>query len=413
MLKIAMLSTGEEVLHGDIVDTNAAWLSQQMFEQGFSICKRSTVGDEIGSLTEELVMLSFNSDIVIVNGGLGPTSDDLSTEAAGRASEQPLVLFEEWFEHMRAFFQKRGKEMPECNRKQAMLPQGAAIIHNPIGTACGFKLQLNDCIFYFTPGVPKEFKLMVTEQIIPDLRRNYPDVTGLECSKLYTFGTSESALSEKLDKVQLPDGYTIGYRCYLPFIEVKLFGPKNQLQVRLKVLDILLGLINQHVISIDETMQERVAHLIEDKGYSISTAEQSTYGMLSQWLQSFPKAANYCGHGWILGDSVNVGDELTDSLASALALAAATRDKCSTDIAIVTGKVSEKVFSVVIAVPEGEWGQTVTFKGEYAQEDRSTLITTLAADMLRRYLASQVMFPDYGVFIRNKEIFIPRTMIAD
>ena len=112
-----------------------------------------------------------------------------------------------------------------------------------------------------------------------------------------------------------------------------------------------------------------------------------------------------------MGDSVNVGDDLNDSLASALALAAATRDKCSTDIAIVTGKVSEKV--VVIAVPEGEWGQTVTFKGEYAQQDRSTLITTLAADMIRRYLTSQVMFPDYGVFIRNKEIFIPRTMIAD
>ena len=108
-----------------------------------------------------------------------------------------------------------------------MLPKGASIIHNPIGTACGFKLQLNDCIFYFTPGKPKEFKLMVTEQIIPDLRRNYPDVTGLECSKLYTFGASESALSEKLDKVQLPVGYTIGYRCYLPFIELSCLGLKT------------------------------------------------------------------------------------------------------------------------------------------------------------------------------------------
>ena len=114
-----------------------------------------------------------------------------------------------------------------------------------------------------------------------------------------------------------------------------------------------------------------------------------------------------------MGDSVNVGDDLNDSLASALALAAATRDKCSTDIAIVTGKVSEKSFSLVIAVPEGEWGQTVTFKGEYAQQDRATLITTLAADMLRRYMTSQAMFPNYGVFIRNKEIFIPRAMIAD
>src|SRR5690606_13102651 len=169
MLKIAMLSTGEEVLHGDITDTNAAWLAREFFESGFSLSKRSTVGDEKSALVEELMMLSFNSDVVIVNGGLGPTSDDLSAAAAAQAAEQQLVLSPEWLKVMEAFFAQRQVKMPESNIKQAMLPEKATIIDNPIGTACGFKMQINDCWFYFTPGVPKEFKRMVSEQILPDL----------------------------------------------------------------------------------------------------------------------------------------------------------------------------------------------------------------------------------------------------
>lgn len=104
MLKIAMLSTGEEVLHGDIVDTNAAWLSEQFFQKGFALTKRSTVGDSLGSLAEELLMLSFNSDIVVVNGGLGPTCDDVSTEAAAVAAEVELELYPQWLERLEAFF---------------------------------------------------------------------------------------------------------------------------------------------------------------------------------------------------------------------------------------------------------------------------------------------------------------------
>ncbi|MDF5446978.1 molybdopterin-binding protein, partial [Vibrio parahaemolyticus] len=99
-MKIAMLSTGEEVLHGDIVDTNAAWLSSLFYQHGFGLTKRSTVGDSLSSLVEEFLMLSFNNDVVIVNGGLGPTTDDMSAAAAARAADCKLVLFKEWLQHL-------------------------------------------------------------------------------------------------------------------------------------------------------------------------------------------------------------------------------------------------------------------------------------------------------------------------
>ncbi|WP_367989181.1 CinA family nicotinamide mononucleotide deamidase-related protein [Vibrio sp. NTOU-M3] len=412
MLKIAMLSTGEEVLHGDILDTNAAWLSERFFVHGFSLIKRSTVGDAMSSLMEELLMLSFNTDVVIVNGGLGPTSDDLSAEAAANVAEQELVVFPEWRDRLEAFFAQRGVTMPESNIKQATLPKSCQILDNPIGTACGFKMHINDCLFYFTPGVPKEFKRMVDEQILPDLKNLFPHVTGEECSRLYTFGTSESALSDKLDKVELPAGYTLGYRSYLPFIEVKLFGPVNDVENRSKLMQILFNLIETHVVSVDEPMLVHLGSLIEHRKQSLAITEQSTFGWLSNWLHEDDHVATYCGHGWVLGHRVQLGNEESDHLAATFALAGATREKCATDLALVTGKVVEDTFTVALAAPEGEWGQKLQFNRTYSKKEQRLVISTVAADMLRRYLSSKPIFVRYSSLKSEKEMFVPQSVIG-
>lgn len=411
MLKIAMLSTGEEVLHGDITDTNAAWLAREFFESGFSLSKRSTVGDEKSALVEELMMLSFNSDIVIVNGGLGPTSDDLSAAAAAQAAEQQLVLFPEWLKVLEAFFAQRQVKMPESNIKQAMLPEKATIIDNPIGTACGFKMQINDCWFYFTPGVPKEFKRMVSEQILPDLHALFPNQAGLECSRLYTFGTSESGISDKLDKLQLPKDYVLGYRSYLPFIEVKLFGPRNDLETRVKLLQLIYSHLEQHVVSVDEPMLAHIGHLIEEKGLSLSIAEQATKGWLSNWLLSNEQVERLSGHSWILSHRTDAGLGEKDPLAAVFALAGATKDKCSTDLAIVTGALSEGTFSVALSAPQGEWGQLLKFSRTYSQQEQKELIGTVAADMLRRYLSGKPVLAKYGSVLTVKELYLPANVL--
>ncbi len=412
MLKIAMLSTGEEVLHGDIVDTNAAWLSREFFQNGFGLTKRSTVGDAQTALVEELLMLSFNSDVVIVNGGLGPTTDDLSSECAAIAAEQELKLFPEWMEKLETFFAARKMKMPESNIKQAMLPEKSILLDNPIGTACGFKVQINDCWFYFTPGVPKEFKKMVSEQILPDLKRQHPAQSGLECSRLYTFGTSESGISDKLDKLQLPSDYMLGYRSYLPFIEVKLFGPKGDLDTRVKLLQMIYALLEQNVVSVDEPMLEHLGHLMAEKGLSLAIAEQATKGWLSSWLLSNSNIEKLSGHSWILSHTAEEGLGGQDPLAAAFALAAATKEKCLTELSIITGTLIGDQFTVAISAPQGEWGQTVKFNRVYSPSEQKEVMGTIAADMLRRYLEGKPVLVKYSSVTCEKEMYLPSSVLS-
>nr|WP_319537300.1 CinA family nicotinamide mononucleotide deamidase-related protein [uncultured Vibrio sp.] len=410
-MKIAMLSTGEEVLHGDIVDTNAAWMSSLFYQQGFGLTKRSTVGDKQSSLVEEFLMLSFNNDVVIVNGGLGPTTDDLSAAAAAKAADCKLVLFKEWLTHLESLYARRGNPMPDSNLKQAMLPETAQILDNPIGTACGFKMLINDAVFYFTPGVPSEFKLMAETQILPDLKRTFPDVKGSSCSRIYTFGLSESGISDKLDPIKLPEGYELGYRSYLPFIEVKLFGPTDQFEQRLK----LMQLINQHLetntVSIDQPMIEHVGQLLVEKQSTLSVSEKSSAGYLSYWLNSDENAEKQLGYSWVLsGSNQSIKDE-GDPLAATFALSGATREKCHTDLSLVTGKSDDDLFSVALSTPEGEWGVVYKLSRKYQRDDKVKVISTAALDLLRRYLEGKPMFAHYAFLEKVKEMHIPGSAI--
>lgn len=143
IIKIEMLSTGDEVLYGQIIDTNAAWLSELLFQEGILMTSRHTVGDDLTQLICTLKQHSLDNDIIIVNGGLGPTSDDLSAQAAALANHESLILHQEWVDKIEQYFSSRGKTMSPSNIKQAMLPQSATLIDNPMGTACGFKMQIS------------------------------------------------------------------------------------------------------------------------------------------------------------------------------------------------------------------------------------------------------------------------------
>jgi competence/damage-inducible protein CinA-like protein len=407
MLKLAMLSTGEEVLHGDIVDTNASWLSSLLFEHGYGLSKRSTVGDSRHALAEELTLLTLNSDLLIVNGGLGPTTDDLTTEIAADIADVELVLSSEWLEKMTAFFSARNQVMPESNIKQAMLPDGAEVIDNPIGTACGFRCVINDCICYFTPGVPSEFKRMVVEQIVPDLKRRFPEILGQDCHRIYTLGSSESELAQRLDCLPLPPGYQLGYRSYLPFIEIKVFGPKGDAEGALVLVTAIRDQVEEWIVSIDQPMIERLGEYVAQTGVTLAIAEQSTHGWLSHWLFSQPDISQARGSCWILSSKISGTMTGQDALNGVLALAAATREKSDTEIAIATGELRERVFTVALSTPHGEWAQSYRFNREYTAEDSKVVIGTVAADMVLRYLAGKTVFGQYRFVSSVKQLFLP------
>lgn len=288
IIKIAMLSTGEEVLHGDITDTNAAWLSRVFFAAGLPLYRRVTVGDNVDEIAAEITRCSQICDLVIVNGGLGPTSDDNSAKAMAKAMQVELELNQSWLVHMQQFFAKAGREMPAGNLKQAMLPQGASMINNEIGTACGFIARLNECDFYFTPGVPTEFKHMVNTAILPNLAQDAANQDKTRLQRFYSFGLSESWLNERLSELALPAGATLGYRSAIPFIEVKLFSPANSDTALLTTQ--IAAVLGEHLVGVDQSMRDAVVAMLSAKGHRLAIYEPFTAGFFSTWLNENPQA---------------------------------------------------------------------------------------------------------------------------
>ncbi|HEV2054067.1 MAG TPA: CinA family nicotinamide mononucleotide deamidase-related protein, partial [Methylomirabilota bacterium] len=224
-MRIEIICTGDEVLTGETVNTNFSYMSQKLGDVGLSVHWETTVGDDRESLLQAFQLAGQRADAVIVNGGLGPTVDDLSQEVAAQAAGVELVLNDEWLVRMEDFFNRRSRVMPPNNRKQAMLPVTAEVIDNPIGTACGFALDIGKARFFFTPGVPRELKRMLEEQIIPRLLAKSGLQAIIHLKRFHSYGLGESHVDSLLTGVEalVPDGSVkLGFRAHYPQLETKL-----------------------------------------------------------------------------------------------------------------------------------------------------------------------------------------------
>lgn len=215
-----IFSQGEEVVTGQVVDSNAAWLATQLTELGFSVTRHTAVGDRLDDLVALVKEIAGRADCCICTGGLGPTVDDLTAEAVGIASGLPLVFDPEALRQIETYFANRQRTMPAANRKQAYFPQGALRIDNPVGTAPGFMLQLGRCWFAFLPGVPMEMKTLFAD-VVYQLRQRFalrPD----RLVVLRSVGIGESAIQQALSEVNLPVGVQLGFRAAPDEVQTKL-----------------------------------------------------------------------------------------------------------------------------------------------------------------------------------------------
>ncbi|WP_235607546.1 CinA family nicotinamide mononucleotide deamidase-related protein [Salinivibrio kushneri] len=402
MPQIAMLSTGEEVLLGDITDTNAAWLSRTLFENGLTMSRRVTIGDDLDDMAIELVRLSQTEQVVIVNGGLGPTTDDLTTAAMASAMGVELTLNEAWLDELKQRFERHGRPMAQSNLKQAMLPDGARLIENPKGTACGFHCELNGCHFYFTPGVPSEFFDMVERQILPELLHVYA-AKARSCYRLFTFGLSESGISDVMASLVLPDDVSLGYRSSLPFIEVKLFIDADH-DEKDPLLEALQQRLADYVVSYNEPMASALAFDVKRHGMALKVAEQFTGGWLSSLLNG--QAAHLVEQGWVMSNAHVPEQAVANPLAASLAMASATISPDQKQIGLACGPELHGQICVAISTPEGEWGQRLSFKRQLSHDDARCYISTVLLDMLRRYLSGYTVIADYASLTRHDDIYI-------
>ncbi|POE06541.1 nicotinamide mononucleotide deamidase-related protein YfaY [Pectobacterium odoriferum] len=389
MLRVEMLCTGDEVLHGQIIDTNAAWLADYLFQQGLPMTSRMTVGDDLDALVTAITQRSQIADILIVNGGLGPTSDDLSALAAATAAGEGLVEHAEWLARMEAFFADRGRVMAPSNRKQAQIPASAEMVDNPVGTACGFALHLNKCLMFFTPGVPSEFKVMVDQQIMPRLRERFAVADAPLCLRLTTFGRSESDLASQLDGMALPPGVVLGYRSSMPIIELKLTGPAAQQENMEQLWETVRAVAGENTIfEGTEGLPAQLARRLAERDMTLAVSEHFTAGLLNWQLQS----ANVPLAGGEL--LANVEDT---SLSELVDYARHLAERQGVSLALVVGNRNDAELSLALYTPEGSFAQTIQFNVQrYSLKTHQEVVAMLAMNMLRRWLNGWSVYGGHG-----------------
>ncbi|PYN95873.1 MAG: damage-inducible protein CinA [Candidatus Rokuibacteriota bacterium] len=297
-MRIEIICTGDEVLTGRIVNTNFSYMTQRLEDVGLSVKWETTVGDDRESLLHAFKQAGERADAVIVNGGLGPTVDDLSQEIAAQAAGVELVLSEDWLTRMEDFFSRRSRVMPPNNRKQAMLPATAEMIDNPIGTACGFAVDIGKARFFFTPGVPRELKRMLEEQVIPRLLARSGLSTTIHLKRFHSYGLGESHVDSLLTGVDalVPDGSVkLGFRAHYPQLETKLTVRGTDMSdVRKKLepveREVRKRLGNFILAEDDHTLEGVVLGALAARQGSLSIVETFTGGQIAARVAHLPGA---------------------------------------------------------------------------------------------------------------------------
>ena len=290
-MKIEILCTGDEILTGKTVNTNYSYMAQRLTEAGLQVYWGTTVGDDRQSLMQAFQQAAERADAVIVNGGLGPTVDDLSQELAAEAAGVELELHQPWLENLEAFYQSRGRVMPPNNRKQAMLPAGSEFIDNPVGTACGFAVSIGKARFFFTPGVPREMRKMVTEQVIPRILK----LSGLQVvtrlKRFHSFGIGESRADELLKGIEdlLPDTVKLGFQSHYPQLETKLAAigaDEAELDQALAPAErkVRESFGNFILCEDDQTLEGLIIEQLTARNATVATMEMATGGILCNRL---------------------------------------------------------------------------------------------------------------------------------
>jgi nicotinamide-nucleotide amidase len=405
-----IIAIGSELLTPERTDTNSLWLTEKLNEIGVEIKLKTIVGDDEARLEETIRDAVKRSDIVITTGGLGPTEDDLTRQVSARAIGRELVYHTEIEDHLRERFKAWGREMPEINKRQAFVIDGADILPNPNGSASGMFVEVNGKFLAIFPGPPREMQPMFTNHVLPKLREVAGDVL-VRRRILRVAGMGESAV----DEVAAPI-----YREYANVqtsilfnkseVELHLAASSNDEADAMKVLEEIASRIAARLgIAVfttnGESMEQVIAHLLTTRGETVSTAESCTGGLIARRLTELPGSSKFFIEGAVTYSNeakvrtLNVSQDVVDKFGAvsgetAEAMAAGMRERASTDYAIsVTGIAGpdggseEKPVGTVwfgLADENGVKTKKVFFPGDrYLIRWRSS---QMALDLLRRRL---------------------------
>lgn len=416
-MRISTLSVGDELICGQVTDTNAGTIAAALLNQGLRVHRHVAVGDSEPDIIGALLELGRNSEAVIVTGGLGPTADDLTARAAARATGRRLVLNDHAKAHARDM-SGRLESLIVCplHDKQAMIPNKTTLIPNPSGTACGFHLINSGCFMFFLPGVPSEMARMLHDSVLPFLAERVTRKRVIRLERLNVFGPCEAEVDEMLSGIAQPDqGLSLGICVTFPWMRVTLRAEADSDDKAVALLSSAVSQVRQrlgeYLFSEGETtLDAAVADQFVRTGMTLSLAESCTGGMIAQRITSQAGSSRYFLEGAVTYSNaakirqVGVDAELLAEKGAvssdvASAMAKGVRDSSGSSLGLAVtgiagpdGGTDEKPIGTVfisLAAPDGCWTKRFRFSG--SREDIRTITACTALDWLRRYLVRRAV----------------------
>lgn len=411
-MNASILSIGDELILGQTIDTNSAWMSQQLSAIGCDIVAHMTVPDDQPAIERAIREMAMRCDVLIVSGGIGPTQDDLTRQALAAVMGVELELNAGWMKKLESFFQARGRPMPPTNAIQAMIPKGAEMVDNPVGTAAGvwarvqgsgFRVQeerktdlnpeprtLNPCDVFVLPGVPKEMKAMFNATVLPYIRPRSNGAVILQ-HMLHTFGLGESTVAEVLgDLMKRGRNPSVGTTVSGGVVSLRVNARFPSLEEARTQIDQTLAecrqALGQMIYGMDaETLPQVVADLLLQSKKTVATAESCTGGLIAKFLTDISGSSAYFTHGWVTYSNDAKQSQLGVSDTTLLEFGAVSeqtvkqmaegaRQKSGADFAIAisgiagpTGGTPEKPVGTVcigLASADGTLTKTFNFPGD-------------------------------------------------
>ena len=404
--RAVLLSQGDEVITGQTLDSNAAWLAEQLTTLGFDLVLQLTVADRVPDIAWALELGCERGDVLICTGGLGLTQDDLTVEVVAQLTPDELTLDQASLDHIQGLYKSISRVMPPANIKQAMLPSRATILQNDWGTAPGLQIEHDQCQAYFVPGVPREMRALWKHRILPDLQARF----ALPPERLLVFrcmGVHESKLAELMAPFQERQGVVLGFRTMLPENQVKLrLSADLPLATEESLREEVLQLLAKHCFGVNSgNLIQVIGDLLRTREETVATAESCTGGLISSQLTSAPGASSYfiqgvCAYAnaaktqqaGVPAELIQAHGAVSKPVAIAMAqgirdLSGATYGLATTGIAGPGGGSSEKPVGTVhiaCATPAGTHHIKLDLRG--TRERIVSLAAGATLDMLRRHL---------------------------
>jgi len=396
-MRAEIVTTGTELLLGQIDDTNATYLARQLHDLGIDLFFRSTVGDNEARIAQILEQALARADVIITTGGLGPTVDDVTRDAVARVTGRPLVLFPDLLAQIEAFFARLGPTaMTDNNRRQAYLPEGCIPIENPVGTAPAFIVEDERGTIITLPGVPREMRYLTEHAVVPYLLSRLGQREAMVTRVLRTVALGESRIDQLIADLETSSNPTVGLSAHLGQTDVRIVAKAPTLEEAESLVADFEAKIRERLGAViyatgDVTVEAVIADLLQAQGARLAMAETVTGGQLSQRMSFYSQAfagslvaPDYAGLQALLG----LGDVPAPGESAAVKMAEAVRDTWQVSHGLAVLGEEDEAPWVAIATAEG----TVTrqFLSRGRGHRGRVWMSTQALELLRRLLLNVI-----------------------